>query len=242
MAWFEQYGYRMSPFTLKTVHDGEFLEGYVEEMQRAISLVNQGKLFVIEGAYGNGKTTFIRTLCAHVGGARKAIYFSANRLMGPLNINKLLQERFGALGRLFKITSKNMVCVIDEAHHLSKNDIKDLYAYYTKGYFKSVIFVTSAKDRIDFPKKIQDIAFEHIISLPGMSLETALAVVRKRIGTSLPQFSDGVVKELYVLSGGKSRTFLLLCDAVCRYIVDNKKKKFSPRDVKKALSTYDVRL
>ena len=104
--WFQKVGMQTSPLSPKTVHEHELLLGYEDEMMQALQWVNDHKMFCIEGVYGYGKTTFVRSLLKNVGGKRKAVFFSANRLHTSLDVERLLYDRFGRLGRLLKIKSK----------------------------------------------------------------------------------------------------------------------------------------
>jgi len=231
--WFEKHGFTASPFSVKTIHQSESLLGYNQEMQVVLSWVRNGKLVCIEGPYGQGKTTFVRQLFRYLGGRRKTVYFAANRLHKELDVDKLLYDRFGFIGRLFKIRSKGMICIIDEAHHLSKKDSSNLYAAYVKGYFSSIVLVTSDASLMDLPKKFGDGVFKNLVHLDGFSKEQAILIVRSRLQDQFPQLTDAVIGEIHSRSKGKPRSFLRLCDRVCKYIADNDVKRFTVKDLSK---------
>ena len=235
--WYVGHGFRHNPFSIKPAIIHDRLIGQVETLEEVNSIVKDGGMCLIEGAFGVGKTTFLKSVIRRFAGKRKVLYFSCNRLLGRLNLDKLLHERLGVVGKLLKIKSKNMILLLDEAENLAPADFEGVAKYLKKGYFRSVVFVTHDRKHIRASKSVmKDIP---VFPLGSLTKEEAVDLVRSRIG-NLSIISDNIIGKIYDITPHSSRMFLKNCEDVCRHVVDHRHKRATKRNIREALARYIV--
>ena len=131
--WYARAGFDHNPFSIKPAVVNDYIIGQADTIERIQDSIKEGGMSVIVGSFGVGKTTFLKSVIKRFSGRRKVVYYSCNRLHGSLDIDRLLYERFGVVGKLLRYKSKNMILLLDEADHLSDKDIERVQSYYKKG-------------------------------------------------------------------------------------------------------------
>jgi vacuolar-type H+-ATPase catalytic subunit A/Vma1 len=233
--WYVDHGYRHNPFSIKPAIIHDKLIGQVQTLEEVNMIVKKGGVCLIEGAFGVGKTTFLKSVIRRFAGKRKVLYFSCNRLLGRLNLDKLLHERFGVVGKLLKIKSKNMILLLDEAENLAAADFAAVEKYHKKGYFRSVVFVPYDRKHIRASKRLmRNIP---VFPLGSLTKEEAVDLIRSRIG-DLSIISDNIIGQIYDITPCSSRMFLKNCEDVCRHVVDHRHKRATKRNIREALTRY----
>ena len=230
VVWYEELGYKKNPLSIKPSL-GPNLLGMSVVMEQVVEEMNHGKCVFLQGEYGAGKTSFLQYLIQKFGGRKRVIYFSANRLRGPLDVERLLYERFGFFTRLFKIKSKNMVLLLDEAHCATKKDFDALFDYHKKGFFSTMVFVTH--DIGELPLTEKKLASWNTYTFGKLDKDTAVELIQQRI--SHPLLSPQVIEEIFALDT-KTRHFLKNCDVFMRHMVAQGRKTAKPKDVQKVFS------
>jgi len=129
-VWFREIGFHSNPFSIKPAAFHDHVFGYNKIIDDISYSILNNKVVVVEGEYGNGKSTILRRLLNDFGGKKQVIYYSCNRIDQRLNIKGLLTGRYGFFGRLFDIKSKNMILFLDEAQELGSKDYEKLYSYH----------------------------------------------------------------------------------------------------------------
>ncbi|MBI4447922.1 orc1/cdc6 family replication initiation protein, partial [Candidatus Woesearchaeota archaeon] len=212
-VWYKKLGFDNNPFSIKpAIFNEEVVE--CEELLDDISLgVLNGNIIFVQGDYGEGKTTLLKRLLGDFGGKKKVIYFSCNRIENELNVKKLLNKRYGFIGKLFDIRPKNMILLLDEAHALSQTDYDKLYQHYADGHFKSIVLVSKEYDKKVFNSKLRSLVKHY--RLKTMTEDGAAKLVRDRIG-DLPIITDEITKVVYKLSNKNVRTLLQNCEELCK--------------------------
>lgn len=233
--WYEELKYKKNPFSIKPQLKGE-LHGRSEEISQIISAIGHNNFIIVEGEYGVGKTTMLKKIISKFGGARKVIYYSCNRLTGSLDVERLLINRFGALTRVLKIKSKQMILLLDEAQSLSEQDIRQLREYYSIGYLRSVVLVTHDKRELNLPNSLAMAVKQFTYTLSEMSVEDAISMIRERIG-SHPLLTDEVITQIYSRDS-RVRAFLKNCDLFMRHMTEQKRKVAKASDVDKILDEF----
>ncbi|MFT4311943.1 MAG: AAA family ATPase [Candidatus Woesearchaeota archaeon] len=225
MIWYQELGFKENPFTIKPTHPHAYV-GNQKTIEQITKSLTQGKICVVHGKYGAGKTTFLKTIISQFEGKRRVIYFSCNRLLQSLDIDKLLYERY-LVTKWLKIRSKNMILLLDEANHLSEQDIQALYEYKKNGYLKSILFVTHHLDRLAIPKTMNRAVKQNTFAFDNS--KTYTEIVRDRIGNH-PLLPDPVIKAIYAKSSSM-RHFLQNCDVFMRTMIAQKRKTAKIKDV-----------
>lgn len=219
-TWYEQLGFSYNPFTIKP---GLFsLRGRNDVAEQVKTAIFSGKICILEGTYGSGKTSMLQEIIDEYKGKRKVVYFACNRLKSNFNVDKILLER-SLINKVFNIKAKNMIILLDEAEHLEKADIKRILDHHKKGYFKSVVFITHDKTLIDVPDVL-------VFNFSQIEPETIISIVRDRIGET-PYMPDEVILELYSKSTSM-RGFLKTCEQFMRKMVLEEKKEATLKDAK----------
>lgn len=209
MKWYEKYGYVNDPFA---TDKGVFIDKSVHLQEPADELaynIAAGNMMVIEGPSGTGKTTLLYTAIERFRGERKVVYLDCSRK--DVDIKKLMQGRYGLLGKLFDLTPKNMVLLLDNFSHLSKKDIERVKYYYDNNYIRSIIF---AGDASHLPENVLDRVGGRIMHLKPLSAYDAAELVKNRLG-SFEFLPEKIAKKIYKKSKGDARTFLENCTKAC---------------------------
>jgi len=235
--WYAKLNFKKNPLSIKPAIINDKLIGQAETLDATQDVLKKGGMCVIIGEYGVGKTTFLKSVIRRYSGKRKVVYFSCNRLLGPLNLDKMIHERFGIVGRLLKIKSRDMILLLDEADNMSKEDFKAAYKYMKQGFFKSIVYVTHDMNVFDSPKDVMNHIGEKVYDISMISKDDAVTMIRNRIG-DLSIISDKVIGDIFEMSEGRPRTLLKNCEDVCRNVVDNGHKRATKRNINDAIARY----
>ncbi|MBT5287764.1 hypothetical protein HOL88_01760 [archaeon] len=221
-VWFRDLGFYNNPFSIKPAAFHDNVLGYEKVVDEVSYGILNNKLVVLEGEYGNGKSTILRRLLHDFGGKKQVIYYSCNRVDARLNVKKLLNGRYGFLGKLFDMKPKDMILLLDEAQDLGAKDYQKLYSYYQEGFFKSIVLVGKGIEKSDISKEFKPHLNE--IDLESVDEDTAVKIVKKRVG-DLNLLSDAIIKTIFSKSGENVRLLLKNCEEACKYAVQTGRKK-----------------
>lgn len=215
--WYRDLGFRNNPFSIKpaALHD----EVIAYDLEEIYDKVEYGDVLFVEGPYGMGKSTILKNVINEFGGDRRIVYYSANRDDGDTNFKKVIKGNRGFFGKLFNLSPKDIVLLVDESEHLSPPDFDALKELYEDGILKSIIFVAASYDHVKMNDFFADLVKDNVISLTELDPDEAVALVRSRIGDS-KFVSDEIIKKIYTHSNKNPRTLLKNCEEVCRYAYD----------------------
>ena len=233
--WYEELLYKYNPFSIKPQLRTD-LVSQTQTVQQIISAVSDGKFIVVEGNLGAGKTTLLKRLVMRFGGTRRVVYLSCNRLTGPLDIDRLLIERFGIISRTLGIKSRHMIVLLDEAHELSEQDIKNLRTYHQDGYLHAVMLVTHDRRELKLPSAVLLALKDSSFVLHELSPQDAITLIRSRIGKH-PLLTDDVIVHIFNRDT-RMRAFLKNCETFMRHMMAQKRKVAKPADADKILDEH----
>jgi hypothetical protein len=236
MVWFRDLGFHNNPFSIKPAVFNDNVMGYEKIIDEISYGILNNKIIVLEGEYGNGKSTILRRLVNDFGGKKQVIYYSCNRIESRLNIKSLLNGRYGFIGRMFDIKPKDMIFLLDEAQELGEKDFQKIHSYYQEGYLKSVVLVGKGIDKARIPEGLKSNLSE--ISLDSINSETAVKVIRKRIG-NLALINDEMIKEIFQLSNNNVRLLLKNCEEACRFAVQTGRKTVNTEVLTQVFKTFN---
>lgn len=223
--WYKQLGFHNNPFSIKPAAFYDELLGYDHVVKKVNHSIETNKLVYVEGEYGNGKSSLLRRILHRFGGKGKIIYFSCNRIEKSLNINKLLNGRYGTIGKILNLKPKNMILLLDEAQWLPKEDYSRVLRYFRGGYFRSIVFVGKEYDESAFIDGFKS-SLVHI-KLGEINKEDAVNVVRKRVG-NLPLLSDDLIKMIFDKSDMNVRRLLKNSELACKTAVEREEDVVTP--------------
>lgn len=215
--WYRKKGFAENPFSIKPAIYSDGLYGHSNTISEVFRAIDSGKIAVVRGDYGNGKSTLLKHLLGRFGGKGKLAYFSCNRPERGLDVKRVLNGRYGFIGKMLDIKPKRMILLLDEAQFLTKQDFNTLMKYYDSGHIKSVVFVAKEQIADSMPERMQRIT--SLFTFGSVGPDDAVSIVRKRVG-KLPLLPDHILKEIFLRSGSNVRVFLKNCDMVCRYAVN----------------------
>jgi len=238
------YGLKEKPFTL--LPDPEYL--YLStKHQRALTLLEYGMLnkagfSIICGEMGVGKTTLIRHLITKLD-ENILIGFVADADNIHNNVTAAVLSSFGLEGdgkgsdemlQLFKAYlieqsthDKQLVLIVDEAHHLVSEELESLHALAditdNKDQLLQIILVgqVGLRETLRLPeleKFAQRIAVDY--SLGSLSAEETSSYILHRLnvsGVTRPIFSNEACRVIFEYSKGTPRLINLLCDTALVY-------------------------
>ncbi|HII15660.1 MAG TPA: hypothetical protein HA362_05085 [Nanoarchaeota archaeon] len=216
--WYRKLGFYNNPFTIKPSAFNDELLGCPAVVSEVGNGVVAGKIVHVHGDYGNGKSTLLKYILNRFGGRGKLAYFSCNRVEHNLDVKRLLNGKYGFLGKLFDLKPKNMILLLDEAQFLAKEDYAKLLHFYDTGNLKSIVLVARDSVLESMPERMQRLTAVHRLS--QLSPDDAVKLVKKRVG-KLPLLPDDVIREAFRKSASNPRIFLKNCELLCRYAVEN---------------------
>jgi AAA+ ATPase superfamily predicted ATPase len=228
-VWYQKKGYSENPLSVKP-KDEHALIGREDIVADMVHAIKSEHISLLLGQYGFGKTSILKRIIKLFKGQKKVIYFSCNRLTGPLDVDKLLYDR-RTITQLLKIKSKKMILLLDEVEYLTSADFVKIMDYHQKKYFQSIVLVTNFKQTI--PANVLKLTGENIFELKALSSQQAIELVRSRIGDSTV-LTDAVITKVYATEP-RIRRFLKNCEYILKSFDEHHRTHARPIDVLKLL-------
>ena len=216
--WYKQLGFYNNPFSIKPGAYFNDLFGLKDLIKKVNYNISTGKVVLVEGTYGNGKSTLLRGIIHKFGGKGKVVYFSCNRIEDRLDVERLINGNISFIGKLFKVKPKELILLLDEAQWLSKEDLSRLVRYYRSKYFNSIVLVSPEFNQENLPDSFDSMLQK--FKLDEVSDEEAVRLIRKRVG-QLPYLNDELIKYVFNKSGKNVRTLLKNCELLCKHAFEN---------------------
>ena len=209
MSWYENKGYVEDPFSTK---NGVFIEQSInlrEPTEELVYNIEAGNMVLIEGDKGTGKTSLLFSAIEKFKGERKVIYFDCNA--EEVDIKKLMQHKYGLIGRIFNLIPKGMVLMLDNFKQLSTNDLERAKYYYDNNYLRSIVF---AGNNAELPENIKDRIGSRTIKLKPLATNDAVDLVKNRL-SSLEFLPEKIIKKIFTKSQKDTSAFLEYCSKAC---------------------------
>lgn len=220
MNWWDELDYLENPFTIKPRQKFEEFIGQEITIKKILKDVEKGKIITIKGEFGVGKSSILKSIIKKYEGKKVVCYIDAHKKNLDLNVQKISENAGGFFSKTFKIQTKNMILLVDEAQNLSQQEIQTLVSEHKK-VFKTIVFATSKPDLV-----IQNSTNNYY--LQKFTLENAKELVKNRLnGEQL--LPDVVIQKLYEKSQ-TPRTFLQLCDDTMKNAVSKGKQEATLSD------------
>lgn len=234
-TWYNQLGFRQNPFTIKPSHERKLI-GNQESIKQVLLAIQNGKVILIEGEYGFGKTTLLKRIIEQFKDDYKIIYYSRNKIDSSINFDRMLINAGGFFHKLLKIRKKHNILLIDEAQDLNLKDLELLPKYYKEQFFHSIALVSHDFSVTKFPDELKSLFDGNIFPIQSISEDEAVVLIRKRIG-DMPLLTDDIIKETFRISNNP-RKLLEDLEDLCRVAVENGKEIISSEDIKNIVSNW----
>src|SRR3989338_6656210 len=235
-VWFRELGFHTNPFSIKPAVFHDHVIGFDKVVDEISYGILNNKVVLVEGDYGQGKSSILKKLLNDFGGKKQVIYYSCNRMDSRLNVKSLLNGRYGFVGQLFDIKPKEMILLLDEAQELNSKDYERLYSYYQEGYIKSIVLVGKGIKKSEIVSGFKNHTEE--VSMHKMNEDLALQVIKRRVG-ELPLLPDIVVRKIYQRSDNNVRVMLKTCEEVCKKAVETGRKRVTEDFLKQFFQEKD---
>lgn len=229
MTWYDELDFVENPFTIKPRSDFNEFIGHKNLANNAIKAIEGRKNILIRGRYGTGKTSVLKSLINTHKGKGKVFYYNAFANNKKLDFDNVIKNAGGFFSKAFGLKTKGLIALFDEAHALDEENLLEIEDYHRRGFFKSIILVTSEVD-FEFPSSVMKLIDEEH-TIPMFSESEAIAVVRNRLVDEHDLLPEDIIKEIYALSNSP-RDFLQKCDDVCRNVFMRHAKKAAKKDLK----------
>lgn len=226
MSWYETQGYIEDPFSTKK---GAFTEQSVNLKVPAAELVyniEAGNMVLVDGPKGTGKTALLFLAIEKFEGERKVIYFDCSK--DKVDIKKLMQKRYGSLGRVFNLTPRGMVLMLDNFKSLSRKELERAKYYFDNNYLRSIVF---AGNGAELPENVRDRIGNRVIKLKALAAKDAVELVRNRLG-SLDFLPEKIIRKIYAKSRDDAGAFLEKCKKVCQAATEGRATVVSEKHLK----------
>lgn len=224
MTWYESLSYDTNPFSIKPS------QMYLSDAKVAyiVNVIEQGRIINLHGTFGSGKTTLTKHIIKEYSGQQRIIYFSCNRIVDTLDIDRLLWERRSFWQKVFGKAPKNVILLLDEADSLKDDEIKNVFDYHKRGLLASVVLISHEKLKLN---KTQ--AKKTFFVDSQVHADTAIQLVRARIGNH-PLMTDQIITAIFE-KDKRMRYFLANCDKYMKNMIERGRKTAKISDVKRIL-------
>lgn len=229
-TWFHHLGFKENPLSTKPLRNLENVESYNEVIKRIAVSIKQGKIIAIEGKYGTGKTSIIHKIIQLYKGDKKVIYYNVSRAEEKLDLNRLIIQRT-FWTKLFRVRSKNLLLILDEAELMNEKDAKNIINYYSKGYFHSVVLVEKSAHLLPEPLKSQ--INKYLFKTDVLTEQEAIKLIQSRL-KKLDIISQEQILRLYHFTEKNPRKLLMKVEEVCKRSL-KKENKVQDKDIQAIL-------
>ena len=214
MTWYKEFGFKYNPVCIKPIEEFDLFFDDKSLVDDIIMHINEEEEnLVLIGPLGTGKTSILKKIIQEFGGKRKIYYYNAFSASTPLNFEKVLKKAGNLVSRTLRRKSKDVILFIDEAHHLSPENLEDLEDY-LGNYFKSVILASSKQD-YEVPEDLKE-EFKHRINLGNFTEKDAHNIIKDRLGEDYEDIiKNKEIKNIYEKSK-TPREFLLNVEEHCK--------------------------
>ena len=176
----------------------------------------------------------MKNIINEFGGKRQVAYFSCNRQDESIDVEELLQGKYGTLGKILRLTPSDMILLLDEVEGLSREDQEDLLNFYKDDNIKSVVFFGPKFESVSFDIELKKLMVNNVIQLVKLTPDEAVELIRERIG-NIKLLSDDIIKKVFKHSEDNPRLLLENLEDLCRYAVENNDDEVSEDHLKEVL-------
>lgn len=223
MIWYKKIGFNSNPFSIKPAAFQPEVVAY--DLDFIYEKIESAEILFIEGQYGTGKTTILKSMISRFKDSNKIIYYSFNDGKN-FNLVSLLNGANSMLRRITGLKHRNIILLLDEVHTMTKGQAREILKYYQNGTIQSVVFVTHDYSKVNLPEDLQLYLEGNVIETVSLSQKEAIELVESRIG-DINLFTKKILARIFLIADKNPRRFLEYCEDVARYAVGMEDYKVS---------------
>ncbi len=212
MEWFEELGFGENPFSTDASFSARFSAGLEQQLEELDYLIKSGSFIFLQGETGSGKSVLLKMLADKLGS--KAVFIDAS---SGADIRSAIKAKVSLLGALFGMSPKNLVALVDNASNLSPDSFELLKYNFDNNSLSAVVLSGASLKSARLPASIADRIGNRIVSVPSISEDSAILMIRRRLGSS-EVLDEASLRKIYKRSGGNARKFLQLCEEAARSV------------------------
>ncbi len=231
--WFAKYGFESDPFTVEPEADEELIEGQ-DALSELVYRIESGSMVFLEGSKGMGKTAILVQVIKRFEGKGRVIYYDCSELKKKVEIDMLMRNRYGFMGKLFNIVPSDMIVLLDNIDALSRENAERIKYYFDQNNIRSVVFTGENFARADLPQSIKDRIGIHVVRLQPLSEYGAIELLGRRLGEHNTLISDEATKYVFSRANRNTKKFLELCASLFGKLMP-KERSITLEDAKRGL-------
>ena len=208
MSWYEKHGYPNNPFDCKSPETIRKISGLGKHAGDVIYNIEAGNMALIDGTESAGRGLVISATIENFRGEKKLIYFDCSK--ESVDVKKLMQNKYGIIGRIFNLTPKGMILLLDNFRELDAREMQRAKYYFDNNYIHAVVF---AGDGAVLPPNISDRVGNRVIRLKEMTPKECTDIVRDVLG-NLKFLQPNLIEQIRRKSSGVE-SFLENCSRTC---------------------------
>ncbi|PIO04382.1 hypothetical protein COT48_00700 [Candidatus Woesearchaeota archaeon CG08_land_8_20_14_0_20_47_9] len=238
MQWFEKLDFYDNPFSIDTDIEDELI-GVDDILDELYYRVESGSIVFLEGQAGTGKTAVLKKVIGRFMGSKQVIFFDCKEIPDKrLNIERLMFERYGTIGKLLRLTPKNMILLLDNVPALSKKNTERAKFFFDQDFIKAIVLTGKSYSRLSMSEGIKERIGSRVIKLRRLTPEQVVELVNYRLGDA-KLMNEETVKTIFKRSRGNLKRFLEYCDMACQIAVNSKSKRVKTKHLKKLFGGGD---
>ncbi len=214
--WYRKLGFHNNPFSIKPAAFHAEMVAY--DLDYIYEKIDNAELLFIEGLYGSGKTTILKSIINNFRGKNKIIYFSFNNGRN-FDTKKLIDGANSFFRRISGLKVRDIIMLLDEVNNMTKSHAKDILNFYQTGIIQSIVFVDKDYNKISLPDDVQTYLNGNVIRTVDLSQDEAVDLVKSRLG-DIGLFPNKILKKIFDLADKNPRRYLAYCEDVARYAVE----------------------
>jgi replication-associated recombination protein RarA len=235
LFWYQSLGYKNNPLSIKPTENNNLI-GYEKIIQRIIYQCKIGNVIFLEGSYGTGKSSILKSIYNKLKRNNQVLYFNYAR---NYNLKKGIMYKRTIIQKLFFLKPKKMIVFIDEANLADKKDFDFLYEFYIMDRVKSIVFAGTDFKNVPFNKAFKSDTKQYKLD------EIKDNLSKEIIDTRMPGqklLSPAMAKKIFMNSDNNPRQFLENVEDIFRLVVIVGKSKITKNDVEKFFLRYKKRV
>lgn len=238
MTWYKKLGFNSNPFSIKPAAFVADVVAY--DLDFLMQKIKDSELLFIEGQYGTGKTTILKSIIANFKGRNKIIYYSFNSGV-KFDLKSLVDGANSVIRKVTGIKHSNMILLLDEVHTMKPDDSDQIIKYYQDGILQSVVFVSHSYEETQLSSEVKSYLKGNVIKTVPLNQDEVFELIRSRIG-DIDLFSKKAIKTIFEHAEKNPRKFLEYCEDVARYAVERDEYRVNDEHIEAVLGIKPQKL
>lgn len=209
--WYEKYGFRENPFSVKASSN---IVGVEKQKNLIKDYILSGDMCFLLGSNGTGKSSLLYWLRENLRGF-KVLYIDAAQISDGFSISDFLRNNLSFIDRIRRKKFPDKVIVLlDEGQECRDDFIKALKMHWDHNNIKGVVVAQINKEAGRFSESFRDRIGERRVVMGRISKSDAYDMINSRIGDNNP-FEKDALDMIFEKSDFIPRKILENCEILC---------------------------